>query len=129
MLSFIFILKTMIDLTKSTRVWSVEDVNEYTYFSSHSPEHVVNYINNSSKVRNNDEAYLVCEYESSRAIVPDDVKTVRTFLLMQEQQDSETAHDISQQEYQEIVQDAYAELNRDEPDYYDFILDIERDND
>lgn len=71
----------MIDLTKSTRVWSVEDVNEYTYFSSHSPEHVVNYINNSSKVRNNDEAYLVCEYESSRAIVPDDVKTVRTFLL------------------------------------------------
>lgn len=81
MLSLIFILKTMIDLKKSTRIWSVEDVNEYTYYSSHSPHHVIDYINNNDMVKESDEAYLVCEYESSRAIVPDDVKTVRTFLL------------------------------------------------
>lgn len=84
----------MINLKKSNRVWSVEDVNEYTYFSSHSPKHVVDYINNNDKVKNNDEAYLVCEYESSMAIVPDTVQTVRTFLLQHVIDEDNTLVDI-----------------------------------
>ena len=36
----------MITLTKTKRIWSVEDMNEYTYYSAHSRRLVMDYINN-----------------------------------------------------------------------------------
>jgi hypothetical protein len=66
--------------TASTTIWAVEDVNEYNYFSSHSKEEVIDFINNSKKILENDLAYLVVTYPDSKAIIPDDIKTVRMFM-------------------------------------------------
>lgn len=67
--------------TASTTIWAVEDVNEYNYFSSHSKEEVIDFINNSKKILENDLAYLVVTYPDSKAIIPDDIKTVRMFMI------------------------------------------------
>ena len=73
----------MITLTKTRRIWSVEDMNEYTYYSAHSRRLVMDYINNDPKIREHPDGYLVCEYPQSDSLVPDHVSTVKTFMLNQ----------------------------------------------
>lgn len=65
---------------KSTTIWAVEDVNEYNYFSSQIKEEVIDFINNSKDILENDLSYLVVTYPDSKAIIPDDIKTVRMFM-------------------------------------------------
>ena len=76
----------MINLFKSKKIksdtlWAIEDVNEYTYFASYNKEELVDFINNSTKILENDQSYLVCVYPSRDSIVPEHVQTVRTFLI------------------------------------------------
>lgn len=75
----------MFNLTKSkkkpTTIWAIEDVNEYNYFSSHNKQDVIDFINNSEKIQENDNAFLVVTYPDSKSFIPDDVKTVRTFMI------------------------------------------------
>lgn len=71
----------MIDLTKSKRLWAVEDKFEYTLFSSYIKEHVEQWLEQSPLIQQNDEAYLVVEYSDMNSIIPEQVQTVRNFLL------------------------------------------------
>lgn len=71
----------MINLTKSKRLWSVEDKDEYTLFSSYIKEHVEQWLEESPLIQSNDEAYLVVEYNNMNSIIPEQVQTVRGFLL------------------------------------------------
>jgi len=71
----------MIDLNKTKRLWAVEDKYEYTLFSSYVKEHVADWIEQSPIIQQNDEEYLVMEYPDIHSIIPEQVVTVRTFLL------------------------------------------------
>jgi hypothetical protein len=71
----------MIDLNKTKRLWAVEDKYEYTLFSSYIKEHVEQWLQQSPIIQQNDEAYLVMEYSDINSIIPEQVVTVRTFLL------------------------------------------------
>ena len=71
----------MIDLNKTKRLWTVEDKYEYTLFSSYIKEHVEQWLQQSPIIQQNDEAYLVMEYSDINSIIPEQVVTVRTFLL------------------------------------------------
>jgi hypothetical protein len=71
----------MIDLNKTKRLWAVEDKYEYTLFSSYIKEHVEQWLQQSPIIQQNDEAYLVMEYPDINSIIPEQVLTVRTFLL------------------------------------------------
>jgi len=71
----------MIDLNKTKRLWTVEDKYEYTLFSSYIKEHVEQWLQQSPIIQQNDEAYLVMEYPDINSIIPEQVLTVRTFLL------------------------------------------------
>jgi len=71
----------MIDLNKTKRLWAVEDKYEYTLFSSYIKEHVEQWLVQSPIIQQDDEAYLVMEYSDINSIIPEQVVTVRTFLL------------------------------------------------
>lgn len=61
-------------------VWTVEDLTELVVFASTKRNEVISYINKNKQMFDS-AGYIVCKYPSTRSLIPEDVKTVKQFIL------------------------------------------------
>lgn len=61
-------------------VWTVEDLTELVVFASTNKHEILAYIKD-NKEKFDKAGHIVCKYPSTRSLIPEDVKTVKQFIL------------------------------------------------
>lgn len=74
------ILMTHVKYRTNKAVWTVEDLTELVVFASTNKRDVLAYIKD-NKEKFDKAGHIVCKYPSTRSLIPEDVKTVKQFIL------------------------------------------------
>jgi len=61
-------------------IWTIEDLNEFVHYATSSKKDLTNHLKK-NKEKYEDGQFIVCKYDSMKSLVPDSVKTIKSFTL------------------------------------------------